>query len=171
MTGLDTLAWDLAGAVNAVHQSGVDLDGNAGQALFTVSSASGAAGQIAVNAAIVADPSLLATRQAAGGAGDSSNVLALLATQSTALSNGLDATATLARITSAFGTSAASASAACEVDAALKTHLVTLRSSASGVSTDDELVEMQKTQRAYEAISKVITTTNSMFDTLLQMTS
>ena len=34
--GLDTLAWDLAGAVNTVHQGGVDLDGNAGQPLFTV---------------------------------------------------------------------------------------------------------------------------------------
>jgi flagellar hook-associated protein 1 FlgK len=171
VTGLDTLAWDLAGAVNTVHQGGVDLDGNAGQALFTVSSASGAAGQIAVNAAVAGDPDLLATRQAGGGTGDSSNVLALLATQSTALSGGLDASATLAQLTSAFGTSAASASAASDVDASLKTHLQTLRASTSGVSTDDELVEMQKTQRAYQAVAKVITTTNAMFDTLLQMTS
>jgi len=60
---------------------------------------------------------------------------------------------------------------ASDADAALKTHLTTLRDSSSGVSTDDELVDMQKTQRAYEAISKVITTTNAMFDTLLNMTS
>ncbi|HVO19375.1 MAG TPA: flagellar hook-associated protein FlgK [Anaeromyxobacter sp.] len=169
VSGLDTLAWDLAGAINTVHQAGVDLDGNAGQALFTVSSAAGAAAQIAVNPAIVGDTDLLATRTT-GGTGDASNVLALLATSSTPLSGGQDASATLAQITSAFGAAAQSASAASEADDAIKTQLVTMRQSTSSVSTDDELVEMQKTQQAYAAIAKVISTTDSMLDTLVQIT-
>ena len=167
VSGLDGFAWDLAGAVNAVHQAGVDLDGNPGQALFQVSSAAGAAGQLAVNAAVVADSDLLATRQPGGGTGDSSNALALLATQSAALSGGLDSSATLSQVTSAFGAAARTASASADADAALKGHLVTMRESTSGVSTDDELVEMQKAQRAYEGIARVITVTSSMFDTLL----
>jgi flagellar hook-associated protein 1 len=165
---LDTLAWDLAGAVNAVHQAGVDLNGAGGQPLFAVTSAAGAAAQIAVNDAIRADPTLLATRTT-GGAGDSSNVLAMLATASATLSGGRDATGTLSQITAAFGTASRSATATSEADAALKTHLTTMRESASGVSTDEELIEMQKAERAYAAIAKVITTTSSMFDTLLQI--
>jgi flagellar hook-associated protein 1 FlgK len=168
--GLDGLAWDLAGRVNAVHQAGVDLDGNPGVALFSVTSQAGAAGQIAVNPAITADPDLLATRQGTGGKGDASNVLALLATQSATLAtSGADAASTLSQITSAFGTAASSAKAASEADDALKGHLTAMRSSVSGVNSDEELIEMQKAQKAYEAIARVITVTSSMFDTLLQI--
>jgi len=168
---LDALAWDLAGAVNGVHEAGVDLDGNAGLPLFTLGTATDAAtaaGQLAVNGAVVSDPDRLATRGVtggvAGGPGDAKNVLALLATQST-----LDPAARLSRITSEFGTAARSADAMADADAGLKQHLVTLRASASGVSTDEELIELQKAQKAYEAIARVITVTNQMFETLLQI--
>ncbi len=167
--GLDTFAWDLSGAVNAVHQGGIDLAGNGGQALFTVTAQAGAASQIAVNAAILADPRLLATRQGTGGPGDASNVLALLGTQATALSGGLDSTATLSQITSAFGAAASAAQATADADDGLKAHLTSLRASVSGVSTDDELINMQKAQAAYQAIAKVITTSSTLFDTLLQL--
>lgn len=169
--GLDRLAWDLAGAVNAVHQAGVDLNGAAGQPLFTVASAAGAAGQIAVDAAIAADPTLLATRHAGGGSGDASNVTDLLATQSQALSGGLAASSTFSRLISSFGAAARSAQAQSDADTALRDHLTTLRDSVSGVSIDEELVAMQKAQQAYAAIAKVIQTTSSMFDTLLSLKS
>ncbi len=168
---LDALAWDLAAAANAVHEAGVDLDGNAGLPLFTLGTATGpatAAGQLGVNDAILADPDRLATRGLTagvpGGTGDARNVLALLRTSST-----LDPAARLSRITSDFGTAARSAEAMADADAGLKQHLVTLRASASGVSTDEELIELQKAQKAYEAIARVITVTNQMFETLLQI--
>jgi flagellar hook-associated protein 1 FlgK len=167
---LDGLAWDVAGQVNAVHQGGVDLNGDPGVALFTVTAQAGAAGEIAVADAVVADPDLLATRQGTGGPGDASNVLALLGTQSATLpASGLDAGATLSGIIGAFGTAARSAEATADADEALKGHLVTMRDSVSGVSTDEELIELEKAQKAYEAIARVITVTNAMFDTLLQI--
>jgi len=169
VSGLDTLAWDLANTINTVHEAGTDLDGNQGQELFEVSSASGAASQIAVNPNIVSNTDLLATRTT-GGTGDASNVLALLATSSTLLSGGQDAADTLAQITSAFGAAAQNASAASEADDAIKSQLVTMRQSASSVSTDDELVEMQKAQQAYAAIARVISTTDSMLDSLVSIT-
>jgi flagellar hook-associated protein 1 FlgK len=170
VSSLDTLAFDVAGAINAVHQGGVDLAGNAGQPLFEVTSAAGAASQISVNAAISSNPDLLATRQAGGGTGDGSNVLAMIATESTTLSSGLGATDTLSRITSTFGTAAQTASASSDADQSMKSHLETLRQSASGVSSNDELVDMQKNQQAYAAMAKVITTTSAMLDSLLAIT-
>ena len=123
-----------------------------------------------MNADITANPNLLATRQAGGGTGDASNVLALIGTESTALSSGKDAATTLSQLTSDFGTQAQNAQAASDANSAMKSHLVTLRQSASGVSSDDELVDMQKNQQAYSAVAKVISTTSAMLDTLLQIT-
>ncbi|HET6412291.1 MAG TPA: flagellar hook-associated protein FlgK [Anaeromyxobacter sp.] len=169
VNSLDTLAFDFSGAVNAVHQAGVDLSGNAGQPLFSVTALNGAAAQIAVNAAIAANPALLATAHAGGGPGDASNVNDLLKTQSQLLSGGLDASGTLSQVTSAFGATAASAKAQSDADGALRDHLTTLRASASGVSIDEELIAMQKTQQAYQAISKVLQTTNDLFTTLMSI--
>jgi flagellar hook-associated protein 1 FlgK len=43
------------------------------------------------------------------------------------------------------------------------------RSSVSGVSLDEESTNMIRYQRAYEAGARVVTTVDSMFDTLMKM--
>ena len=43
------------------------------------------------------------------------------------------------------------------------------RSSVSGVSLDEETTNMIRYQRAYEAGARVVTTVDSMFDTLMAM--
>lgn len=169
VNAVDTLAVDLSAAVNTAHQAGIDLaSGAAGQALFSGTSAR----DLAVNAAIVADPRLLATRRAGGGAGDASNLTGaggLLATETQALSTGLGASSALAAATSAFGSATRTFAAQSDADTALRDHLTNVRESVSGVSVDEELVELQKAQRAYQAISKVIQTSSDMFDVLLAL--
>ncbi len=175
VTQLDTLAWDLSASVNAVHQAGFGLDGTTGDPLLAPGATlSGAAARLQVNAALLADPRRLAaattaTGPASAAPGDATNLQALVATERAALSNGLDVTAGLARITSDFGAAASAATALADHDLGMKDNLVALRESYSGVSIDEEMIELQKAQKAFEAISKVIQTSSEMFDTLLAL--
>ena len=172
---VDALAWDMGGAVNAIHQAGFGLDGTTGDPLFTLgTSAAGAAATIAVNAAVAADPRRLAAASASTGPtsaapGDIGNLKLLLGTGTTALSNGLTATDGLAKITSDFGVAASAASALSDHDAAMSKSLTTLRDSTSGVSIDEELITLQQAQRGYQAISRVIQTSSAMLDTLMSL--
>ncbi|HEX7490705.1 MAG TPA: flagellar hook-associated protein FlgK [Candidatus Limnocylindrales bacterium] len=76
-TQLDSLAQGIADATNTIHQSGVDANGNAGTALF-VYRPGDAAGTLAVNPAVAADPHLVAASGALDSQGDGS-VAGLLA--------------------------------------------------------------------------------------------
>lgn len=169
--GVDALAWDLAQAVNAAHRAGFGLDGSTGLDLFDAgATAAGAASRIAVSAAVGADPRrLAAASSAANTPGDAANALALVATERQALSGGLDAFGALSKVTADFGSAARGVAAAAAQDAGLRDHLLSLREATSGVSIDEELIEMQKAQRAFEAITKVIQASSDMFDTLLAL--
>jgi flagellar hook-associated protein 1 FlgK len=165
-TALDTMAYDLAGALNAVHAAGTGLDGATGQPLFSgVSSRAGAAGSIAV---AITDPRSLAT-SLDGNSGDARNAQALLDTESAALSGGSDVDTTWSSVVSAFGARAEQAKAFAAQDQSIQANLAAQRESASGVSVDEELVQMQQAQRTYEAISKVIQTADEMLQTLMKL--
>lgn len=171
-TRVDQLAFDLAGVVNGVHNTGYALDGSTGRDLFTISTTvEGAAKAMAVNTTIAANTSLLATAgSATGGTGDATSIQALVATEHTALGgSGADPAGTLAGITSGFGATAERLRASSAGDEALLGNLTALRQSASSVSVDEELVNMQKAQRAYEAVTQVIKTADLMLETLMSL--
>ena len=86
-----------------------------------------------------------------------------------AVSGGLDAAGALAKLTSDLGLAASHAEATAAQDATLRDNLTAMRESVSGVSIDEEMIEMQRAQRAYEAISKVLAATSTLFDTLLAL--
>lgn len=166
---LDQLAFDLSGAVNTVANAGVALDGSSGRDLFTgISTVSGAARSMTINAVIAADTSLFPAGTTAA-PGDAGAVQGMLNTENQALSTGTTAAGALARITSDYGATTQRASTMHEGDTAILSHLDTMRQSASGVSVDEELVNMQKAQRAYEAVTRVIKTADSMLETLMSL--
>lgn len=169
---VDQMAYDVGNAVNTAHAAGFALDGSTGRNLFTVSGTSaGAARSLGVNAAITNDASLLAAASSAATTpGDGTALQALVDTERQALTGGLDVETTLADITSQYGATTSRVMSQQEGDSTVLSHLTTMRESASGVSVDEELVEMQRAQRGYEAIAKVITTADKMLDTLMQLT-
>ncbi|HEX3698104.1 MAG TPA: flagellar hook-associated protein FlgK [Polyangia bacterium] len=166
--GIDTLAFDFGNAINAVHSAGFAADGTTGHQMFTVGATSaGAASSISVDAGLLANPSLLAAASAPGATGDSSNMQALINTENTALSTGTNATTAFQNIVTGFGAQAQLSQAISDQDKSIADNLSQMRESVSGVNLDEEMVNMTKAQRAFEAVSKVITTTNGMLDTLL----
>ncbi|MBX7113991.1 MAG: flagellar hook-associated protein FlgK [Myxococcaceae bacterium] len=168
---VDTLAFDLAGAINTVHRAGYGLDGVNGRDLLTVgATAEGAAANIQVDATALADARTLAA--ASSGTtlpGDADNLMSLIATESQLLSTGGDATASLSALITRFGSAASGAQAAFEHDGAVLSNLEAMRDSVSGVSIDEEMINLTKAQRGYEAVMKVMKTTDELLETLMSL--
>ena len=112
--------------------------------MFTVGATSaGAASQIDVDPTLLADPSLLAASSSAAGLpGNNQNMLAMIATERTALAGGSDPATTFTNIVSSFGASSQRAKAMSDQDGALLDNLTQLRESVSGVSLDEEMVNL-----------------------------
>jgi flagellar hook-associated protein 1 FlgK len=68
---LNQLAQGIADSTNALHERGVDANGNAGQAMFTYNAADAAA-TLAINPAVAANPQLIAAASSASSPGDGS---------------------------------------------------------------------------------------------------
>ncbi len=171
ITSLDQFAFDLGTSLNAIHSAGYAMDGTTLRPLFTIpATAPGAASQISVNASVAADPRLLAAATTLPAAsGDNRNILALIATETQALASGSNPDSSLQQIVTSFGNSTAQAKAFADHDGALATHLTQLRDSTSGVSIDEEMINLTQAQKTYEAMTKVIATTDTMLDTLLSL--
>jgi flagellar hook-associated protein 1 FlgK len=166
---LDTFAFDLATAFNAAHTAGIALDGSSGRELFTVSATSvGAARALAVSTTIAGNPSLLGA-SSTGASGDAGGVQSLLQVRDTAIAGTTDPFSALANMTAGFGERARSASVDRTSTASMLSYGVNLRESVSGVSIDEELVELQRAERAFQAASKVISTADDMLQTVLDI--
>jgi flagellar hook-associated protein 1 FlgK len=170
-TDLDTLAFDFATKLNAQNRAGSDLNGNPGGDLFSIGATStNAAANITIDPAMAANPALLAAAgPATSSPGDATNLAAMVSTQSALLSNQLSATQGLAKIVSDFGTATSDAQNAASFSGSALQSLQNARSSASGVSLDDEMVSLTQEEHAYEAMAKVINVAGSLLDTLIGM--
>jgi flagellar hook-associated protein 1 FlgK len=172
VTRLDDMAFELANSVNLAHQAGYGLDGITGRNLFEVGATpDDAAERLTLTAAVANDSRTLATAASAASLpGDATALRAMLATERQAMgSSGLDPISTLGDITAQFGSTTAAARAEADQDGGLLSNLQSMRESTSGVSIDEELLAMQKAQRAYEAVAKVIQTSSEMLTTLMNI--
>lgn len=168
---LDTLANTIISQVNAQHGLGTDLLGNAGVNFFNPTPApsaplvlpAGAAGNFSVNASLVADPRLVAAGQS-GEAGDNANALALagLAAAKT-LNGGVETFAEgFASLQFRVGTDTQGAKRTFDAQSAVLTQLQNQRDSVSGVSLDEEALDLVRFQRAYQAATKFISTIDQL---------
>jgi len=162
---LDTLAAGLANAVNQVQAGGFDRNGNAGTNLFNPPPASGAAASLSV---ALTDPSLVAA-SSDGIAGDNGNAEALYALRNQAIVNGETPTDYYSGIVFNVGNASANAKAEQSASDLVLQQLNDQRASVSGVSLDQEAANMMRYQQAYAASAQVISSINSMMQTVINM--
>jgi flagellar hook-associated protein 1 FlgK len=165
---IDTLAGTVIARTNAVHSAGYGI-GNpppTGMLFFTGNSAA----TIAVNTQISSNTNNIAA-SSNGQPGNNQNALALFGIAEERLMDGN--TQTLAqyygRFVSNVGSAVTSANGTLSGSELVLAQLDAQRESVSGVSLDEEMTNMIKFQRSYEAAARVIRTAGEMFDTVLNM--
>lgn len=104
-----------------------------------------------------------------GGVSDNSNMLELaeLQTDKTMLGGEADFQETYSGLVTDVGTRTAQAETAMESQDKLLTQAQEARDAVAGVNLDEEAAEMMKFQQSYQAASQVITTAQSMFQSLI----
>jgi flagellar hook-associated protein 1 FlgK len=156
--GLDSAASELITNVNSIYSTGYDLNGNTGQNMFSGTGAS----DIAVNSALLADPSQFQAAGVPNAAGDNTTVLAL-----GELANG----GYYAQTVSNLGNSISTVNDQLTTSTAVAQSLANNRASTSGVSLDEQMTNQIQYQKAYEASAEMISTINQMLQTVVGMKS
>lgn len=166
---LDTLATTIMEDVNALHETGYGLEGATGNAFFTGDSAS----NVEVSPQIVAEVNKIgASGTLEGLPGDNTIALAIADLQHELTMS--DDTSTYdgyyGSLVSDLGIALRNAITNSEHESEMINHLNNSRESISGVSLDEEMVNLIKFQHAYEAAAKLIGTVDELTETLLSIT-
>ena len=175
IASLDDLAAAVADRVNTVHASGSDLDGNDGANFFEMpgGGAPVTAGNIKVSAALKADPRgvVAAARNAGSGDGSVARELSGLLTDPNTTAG-----ARTGSFTSIYGSLVAEAGAGVKsAEDALATQQVILaqataqRDAASGVSLDEEAINLLQYQRAFEAAARFLRVADEMTQAIIAL--
>jgi flagellar hook-associated protein 1 len=171
ITRFDQFVYDVATAINTQHAAGFGLDGVSGRALFSITPGPAGAGRaIVVDPAVAGNPSRIAAASSAGtvpGGSDNAAALARLASQP--ITSGATQTAAqgYGSLVGDVGLRKASAAAEVSLRGDVEAQIAAMRESVSGVSLDEEMVNLTKYQRAYEAAAKVLTTVDELLQELL----
>ncbi len=166
-TTLDDLARELAAAVNQVHANGYDLDGNAGATFFTAT----AGAEASTLTLSLTDPRGVAAAGAPGAIGDGVNAQALADLRDLPIAGLGDQTLRDFYSQLLFRTGLASRSARSNLllqDQVLN-QLEGQRESVSGVSLDEEAVNLMQYQRSYQASAKLIRVIDSLLEETLNL--
>lgn len=165
---LDEIARALIARVNTIHASGYGLGTppSTGNNFFSGTNAL----DIAVDPAIVSNVQLIAA-SLDGSPGDNRIALALAGIEDEPLLGGN--TITLGQgyrnFVSVIGTAITTADATARSQQLVLTQLENQRSAVSGVSLDEEMANMIKFQRSFDAAARLVSTVDKMFETLLTM--
>ncbi|MCX6135299.1 MAG: flagellar hook-associated protein FlgK [Ignavibacteriales bacterium] len=167
---LDSLASAIITSINAVHTTGYGLGTPppTGNNFFTGVDAR----SVNVDPAIVANLNLVAA-SGDGAPGNNTIALALSAVSSQKVLSGGSTTIQqyYANLVSDIGSTIQTVRNTSESQTLVLKQLENQRDSISGVSIDEEMVQLLKFQNGFNAAAKVITTVNQMYQTMLGMVS
>ncbi len=166
---LDQLAYSFATEVNTMHQAGTDLNGNPGQDFFVQPAAVlDASSSLQMNITLTSE--IAAGTSAASG--DNTNALSVLQLeqQQVAALGGNDTFVSFyGKITSTVGVEAARNRQAQQGYEDSLIQLKNLRDGIDGVSLEDEMINLMKYQKGFEASAKFLSTVDEMMGTLMTL--
>ncbi|WP_319409780.1 flagellar hook-associated protein FlgK [uncultured Desulfosarcina sp.] len=171
LTRLDDMALTMITAVNTLHSSGLTLEAppdDTGIDFFTGTDAS----DIAVNTDIVNNSNLLAAAlNTEGVPGGNGNAIAISELQNSLSMSGGTATFDdfYDSLVSDVGRNVSQAKVNTDHQSMVSLQLSTYREEVSGVSMDEEMVNMVQFQSAYTAAAKLVSTVDQMLQTLIDM--
>lgn len=157
--GLDAVAKQLADEINAQHALGYDATGAPGLPLFSYNPANPASSL----SVAIGSPSQVAASGVPGGNLDAGNATALAG--ATTVENSYQ------KLVNGFGTQVASVRRLAANQQVLTSQVDGSREQLSGVNLDEEMTNMLASQHAYEAAARVMTTVDSVLDTLINRTA
>ncbi len=167
MSSLNSLAQTFADSVNTVLSQGVDENGNTPVTnLFTYDTSADAAYTLAVTPGFTGDQIAAASSSSPGGNG---NALAVANLATAADDNGFTFTQAFGNLGQTVGTDISNATNNQTEQQNLVTQAQAQRSAVSGVSLDTEAALLLQFQQSYEAVSKVVSTLDSLTDALMNM--
>jgi flagellar hook-associated protein 1 FlgK len=143
------------------------LSGLASSIISTVNTATAApvfSGTGATDIAVVATPSTVSAGAAAGAPADNSVALALAALRGGAIDQGY------AGLVQTIGSDVATAQNTSATSTSVLDSLTARRQSVAGVSMDEEMANMIRFQRGYQAAARALTTMDEMLNTLINST-
>jgi len=167
---LDELAFQLVSNMNAVHRANDGTDGGTGRDFFTdLASADGAAAALEMDAALLADPALLATASPGAGPANNGGAQALVGLRDQPITGtNRSFTDQSIDLISQIGRLSSSASQRQEFDESKLEQLASLRDSVAGVSVEDEMIRLTELQNASEAAVRFLTTVDEMLTSLIR---
>jgi flagellar hook-associated protein 1 FlgK len=167
MSALDSLAYGIGTQVNQVNEQGIDSSGNPGAALFSFSTGqSGAAASVQLS---TSDPAAVASAAPGEGSAGNTNASALANLVNSPVAGNQTAGSYLASFLSQVGSDVSAATTNNSAQQATLTQLTSQRDSLSGVSLDEEAVNLTQYQRSYQAASQVFTIADAIMASAINL--
>lgn len=166
---LDTIASTLVTTINSMHNSGYTLDGTAGGDFFQAGST---AVNIWLDSSIINHPESIAASGSSNPNDTGDNTIAknISALRDTAVSFNLTINNMYQALVTNIGNDSVSAKNHSITSSLMVAQLTTEQQSISGVSIDEEMVNMIKFQQAYNAAARVLTAMDEMLEVLVNRT-
>lgn len=174
ISDLDNLANTISSRVNALHQNAVDLDGNTGTSFFVSSDGNAiSAANLSISSSIKGNPRLLAAAEASKSSGDGTNARQIANLLTDNNSQVGSRTGSFSSIYSSFvaevGQALKSTEDLLSTQQAILAQTNEQRNAFSGVSLDEETINLLRYQRAFEAAARFLKVSDEITRTIIAL--
>jgi flagellar hook-associated protein 1 FlgK len=166
LNSLDQLAYSVSTQVNAMNNTGSDLNGDTGTAaspLYIFNEPTEVSGSALAMTVVMTDPSEIAAASTGSATGDNSNATAMADLANQTIVNGETPSNYYSSFVSSLGTTVSEVTTENTVQTASVTQLQSQIDSLSGVNLNDEASSLTTLERSYQAASQVF----SILDTIM----